>query len=239
MDTENLLRVHGSLLWSLGKIISTPEVPRVYFGSYRNEKNLQCENLRLIEREEKELLQELSYLPSNTLIRKINFVARRCRQVRVHALIMSYLKEHSSHFWFRAETKKHEMIEHLEHVFHEIFRLHPHLVTLADFPDVKTFQQQLEKADWSTFHQLKHHDPLIDNVNDLLGTKLSDLIHEIRYAGSSENEDASKEAQVEATPSPLLEVVGEGEEQPATNAAGKRRGKFHGTDSLSPSASEC
>lgn len=29
-----LLRVHGALMWALGKTIVCPEVPRVYIGSF-------------------------------------------------------------------------------------------------------------------------------------------------------------------------------------------------------------
>jgi hypothetical protein len=29
-----LMRVYGALMWSLGKVLNTPEVMRVYIGSY-------------------------------------------------------------------------------------------------------------------------------------------------------------------------------------------------------------
>jgi hypothetical protein len=232
-----LLRVHGSLLWSLGKIITTPEVPRVYVGSFRNEKNSLCENLDLIQREEKDLLQELFHLPSNHLISKINLVARRCRQVRVHALITSYLKEHSSHFWFRVETQKHEMIEHLEHLFHEISRLNPDLVTFADFPNVQIFQQQLEKADWSTFHQLKPHDALVEHVNELLEIDLSNLIHEVRYQSQADGTELNSSSSLPTPPPvplpvpppvpPLLGTIDKREAHENEKSTGKIRGKYH------------
>lgn len=34
VDTQQLMRVYGALMWSLGKVINTPEVVRVYLGSF-------------------------------------------------------------------------------------------------------------------------------------------------------------------------------------------------------------
>jgi hypothetical protein len=34
IDTQQLMRVYGALMWSLGKVLNTPEVMRVYIGSY-------------------------------------------------------------------------------------------------------------------------------------------------------------------------------------------------------------
>ncbi|KAG2276176.1 hypothetical protein Bca52824_058731 [Brassica carinata] len=34
VDTQQLMRVYGALMWSLGKVLNTPEVVRVYIGMY-------------------------------------------------------------------------------------------------------------------------------------------------------------------------------------------------------------
>ena len=37
VDHQQLMRVYGALMWSLGKVFNTPEVCRVYIGSFWNE----------------------------------------------------------------------------------------------------------------------------------------------------------------------------------------------------------
>ena len=34
IDSQQLMRVYGALMWSLGKVMLTPEVCRVYIGSF-------------------------------------------------------------------------------------------------------------------------------------------------------------------------------------------------------------
>lgn len=60
IDRQQLMRVYGALLWSLGKTMASPEVARVYVGSFWQEPLQNLDNAELFEMEEKDLMR---YVP--------------------------------------------------------------------------------------------------------------------------------------------------------------------------------
>lgn len=77
IDRQQLMRVYGALLWSLGKTMSSPEVARVYVGSFWDESLRNLDNAALFEAEEKDLMKDLAILPRQSAVRKINEVCHR------------------------------------------------------------------------------------------------------------------------------------------------------------------
>jgi hypothetical protein len=71
IDRQKLLRVYGALMWSMGKIIKTPEVLRVYVGSFWDEPLMYEDNAALFDMEERDLMNDLRDLPRNSAVRKV------------------------------------------------------------------------------------------------------------------------------------------------------------------------
>lgn len=59
ITTQQLMRVYGALMWSLGKVLKTPEVVRVYVGSFWNQPYQIEDNKKLFEAEQDDLLKDL------------------------------------------------------------------------------------------------------------------------------------------------------------------------------------
>ncbi|XP_040268694.1 EH domain-containing protein 4 [Bufo bufo] len=180
VDTQQLMRVYGALMWSLGKVINTPEVVRVYIGSFWAKPLQNTENRKLFEMEAQDLFRDIRGLPRNAALRKLNDLIKRARLAKVHAYIISHLKKEMPAM-FGKEAKKKELISKLPEIFLQIQR--EHQISPGDFPEVKKMQQQLEMYDFSKFHVLKPK--LIDGVDNMLANKISPLMSLIREEENS------------------------------------------------------
>ncbi|KAI8552907.1 hypothetical protein RHMOL_Rhmol06G0304900 [Rhododendron molle] len=75
VDTQQLMRIYGALMWSLGKVLNTPEVMRVYIGSFNdkpvNEAVSGPLGKELFEREQEDLLSDLKDIPKKACDRRV------------------------------------------------------------------------------------------------------------------------------------------------------------------------
>ncbi|KAB5562499.1 hypothetical protein PHYPO_G00018480 [Pangasianodon hypophthalmus] len=169
------MRVYGALMWSLGKVINTPEVVRVYLGSFWAKPLQNTDNRRLFEAEAQDLFRDIQALPRNAALRKLNDLIKRARLAKVHAYIISYLKKEMPSL-FGKEKKKEELIAHLPEIYQMLQR--EHHISPGDFPNVNKMQEQLMHYDFSKFPSLKMK--LIESVDKMLSNKIAQLMNMIR-----------------------------------------------------------
>jgi len=176
VDSQQLMRVHGALMWSLGKIIRTPEVMRVYVGSFWDKKQMNSNNadfFNLFKKEEGDLFDDLQELPSSSIVRKVNELIKRLRAAKTHALIIDHLRTKLP--YFSQEKALRLMLNNLEEEYKEVARVNN--VPLGDFPRPATFKASLQihaGNDLSLFPPLNPH--LIADINVSLASLLPRLL---------------------------------------------------------------
>ncbi|CAN1242292.1 EH domain-containing protein 2 [Linum perenne] len=155
-----LMRVYGALMWSLGKVLNTPEVMRVYIGSFNdkpvNENAVGPLGRELFEKEQSDLLADLKDIPKKACDRRINEFVKRARAAKIHAYIISHLKKEMPAMMVQRE-----------------FHLPP-----GDFPNVEQFKEVLSGYNIDKFEKLKPK--MIQAVDDMLGYDIPDLLKNFR-----------------------------------------------------------
>lgn len=184
IDHQQLMRVYGALMWSLGKVLGTPEVARVYIGSFWDQRLHYDANRKLFEAEEQDLFADIQSLPRNAALRKLNDLIKRARLAKVHAYIMSSLRKEMPSM-FGKDSKKKELIKHLANVYAEIER--EHCIPVGDFPDIREMQEKLLSYDFNKLQPFKKN--LLDSVDRMLSDDISRLMSMIPLEQKIESKD--------------------------------------------------
>ncbi|KAM6970373.1 EH domain-containing protein 2-like [Aplochiton taeniatus] len=171
VESQQLMRVYGSLMWSLGRVFLTPEILRVIIGSFWSEPRRVSVHSQLFELEEEDLLADIRNLPHNAALRKLNDLVKRARKVRAHAHIISYLKQEMPTI-FCKENKKYDLIYQLPLIFTKIQQ--QCRVPAGDFPDCSKMQEKLLGHNFTKFKTLK---PIhMVSLEELLSTDIAKLM---------------------------------------------------------------
>ncbi|KAF1890768.1 hypothetical protein Lal_00043148 [Lupinus albus] len=188
VDTQQLMRVYGALMWSLGKVLNTPEVVRVYIGSF-NDKPMDEDfvgplGLDLFEKEQSNLLADLIDIPKKACDRRfdavielmqINEFVKRARSAKIHAYIISHLKKEMPAIMGKAKAQQ-RLIDNLDEEFGKVQREF-HLPA-GDFPSVENFREVLSRYNIDKFEKLKPR--MVQAVDDMLGYEIPELLKKFR-----------------------------------------------------------
>ncbi|XP_069036712.1 EH domain-containing protein 1a isoform X2 [Lepisosteus oculatus] len=194
IETQQLMRVYGALMWSLGKIVNTPEVVRVYIGSFWAQPLLVPDNRKLFEAEEQDLFRDIQGLPRNAALRKLNDLIKRARLAKVHAYIISSLKKEMPNV-FGKDNKKKDLIANLGEIYLKIEK--EHQISPGDFPNLKKMQELLATQDFSKFQSLKPK--LMEAVEDMLANDIARLMTLVRQEEAAMPSQAVKGGAFEGT----------------------------------------
>ncbi|KAF9208055.1 EH domain-containing protein 4 [Haplosporangium sp. Z 27] len=173
VDQQQLMRVYGALMWSLGKVVQTPEVMRVYLGSFwlQRPQNVFEDCRQLLEKEQADLLKDLRDLPRNAAVRKVNEIVKRARLARVHAYIIGHLRKEMPAV-FGKKSRQRELIRDLQGEFLKVQQLYS--VPAGDFPNVDAFRKCLEAYKFENFSRIST--PILTSAEEALSVDLPKIM---------------------------------------------------------------
>ncbi|XP_062517678.1 EH domain-containing protein 3-like [Corticium candelabrum] len=174
VTTQELIRVNGALMWSLGKVLGTPEVARVYVGSFWD-RPFQIDDMKnLFEAEQEDLFHDIQELQKQDVTQKVNDLIRRARLAKAHCFLISKLKSQMPSFFWKQSTKE-ALIKDLKSVYDQVQR--EAKISQGDFPPLSNFQDQLKAYDFSTFSKLNTH--LVTKVDEMMAVDIAEIMKEM------------------------------------------------------------
>ena len=148
VNQQQLMRVYGALMWSLGRVLDTPEVCRVYVGSFHDEELRDPDTAPLLAAEMGDLLSDLRELPQQSATRRVNELVKRARLLKAHCYLLDHLREQMPSV-YGFQKKKQELLSVCR-------RSSEPCVGLEDcpqetFPDLQKFVAVAKEVDFAQF----------------------------------------------------------------------------------------
>ncbi|CAL1139911.1 unnamed protein product [Cladocopium goreaui] len=206
VTTPQLMRVYGALMWSLGKVIDTPEVSRVYIGTFWDEPLQNDEQRKLFESEENDLYTALAQMPRSAATRKLNDLIKRARLARVLAFLLNHLRNKMPSFMGKSKEQK-RLIDNLAAVYQEIAKEKG--LAMGDFPDPSLMREKLEKMDFTKFPKLDKKK--MDALERMIHEELPQLLKLTTEEAASAEAASMAQLGTGASPFAVMKVDGKSE----------------------------
>ncbi|KAK6154449.1 hypothetical protein DH2020_008697 [Rehmannia glutinosa] len=136
---------------------------------------MSSDHQRAFEKEQDDLLSDLKDIPKKACDRRINEFVKRARAAKIHAYIISHLRNEMPAMIGKAKTQQ-RLIDNLDDEFAKVQREH-HLPA-GDFPNADQFREKLSGYSIDKFERLKPK--MIQSVDDMLGYDIPQLLKSFR-----------------------------------------------------------
>jgi len=184
-------------------VIDTPEVSRVYLGSFWDEPLVNDEQRKLFESEENDLYTMLSQLPRGAAVRKLNDLIKRARLSKVHACILDTLGRKMPSM-FGKDKAQAKLIDTLTDIYQEIAK--EKNLPLGDFPHPEMMKEKLRMQDFSKFKKMDKKK--IEDLEEMLTRDVPELLKKIPSESDAAADAALVQIGGEPTPFAVMKVGG-------------------------------
>jgi hypothetical protein len=150
ISVQQLMRVYGALMWSLGKVFETPEVCRVYIGSFWANPPANPDTRDLLQAEMDDLLEDLRELPKQSAVRKVNELVKRMRLLRAHTYILHELRCNMPSMMGQKKAQE-KMCDpgRMAEIFRAVHKKHN--LPPGDFPEIRKFISTAKELNFTEF----------------------------------------------------------------------------------------
>ena len=182
VNTQELMRVYGSLFWNLSNMIDSTEPPRVFVGSFWDQPYKEGTFTLLFSEEKTDLIHELTTIvPAQALDKKIASLIKRAKDVFVHSIIVGGMRS-SLPMFFGKEKAKRKALEDLPITYEKVasqFKMNH-----RDFPPVEDYREFLAKFELESFPELEkvEKEGLLTSIRHLVDTLLPRMIRPVKSA---------------------------------------------------------
>jgi len=182
INTQELMRVYGSLFWNLSNMIDSTEPPRVYVGSFWDQPYKEGTFTLLFSEEKTDLIHELTTIvPAQALDKKIAALIRRAKEVFVHSIIVGGMRS-SLPMFFGKDKAKRKALEDLPVTYEKVaaqFKMNH-----RDFPPVEEYREFLGKFELEQFPEIEkvEKEGLLTSIRHLVDTLLPRMIRPVKNA---------------------------------------------------------
>eukprot|EP01001_Neometanema_parovale_P003905 NODE_1526_length_1697_cov_70.866582_g1448_i0.p1 GENE.NODE_1526_length_1697_cov_70.866582_g1448_i0~~NODE_1526_length_1697_cov_70.866582_g1448_i0.p1 ORF type:complete len:456 (+),score=95.77 NODE_1526_length_1697_cov_70.866582_g1448_i0:119-1486(+) len=187
---QSLVRVHGTLLWSIANLLSQPEPPRIYLGSFWNRppKNPMFADMYQIDF--KEVMADFNAIsPFSVLGERITMVNRRAKEVYVHAYVVSTVRDKlPPRFILTKATTAKTGRDMLPGLYEELAEKHQWSV--IDFPKPNEWEPYFQKGDFDKYPPMEDLKPNLDRLLQFTEVLLPGLVTAISASTDPEAQRA-------------------------------------------------
>jgi len=185
---QQLMRVYGAVMWSLAKVLGTPEVCRVYLGSFWENPPSNADTSKLLKAEMEDMIRDLCMLPRQSAVRKVNEIVKRSRKVRLLACLLDYLRSEMPKLG-SADKKKTKLLADIDGVCAIVCKKYQ--LSTGDFPSADVFLDAAARMDFSKFPALKgkrlQHGKLLEELANHLSSTIPGLLELLPATGQCGN----------------------------------------------------
>lgn len=197
INTQELMRVYGSLFWNLSNMINSTEPPRVYVGSFWDQPYREGTFTLLFSEEKTDLIHELTeVIPAQALDKKVASLIKRAKDVFTHAVIVGGMRSELP-MLFGKEKAKRKALDNLHITYEKVGGQYK--MNWRDFPPVEEYRTFLEKFDLEQFPELEkvEKDGLLQAIRNCIDTVLPRMLRPVKHTAMLDprNKDQRKDLQ--------------------------------------------